>query len=136
MRSVTSHGTRHGRFQRAIEGGNLLAAETAARELGYERAALRWHGRLELEAKRLAAERREALAAEAISDRDKIARALGKVPQSQWDRLVAATFEDAANGNAAERRGAVQALARCSIRHTVVLPHPIPPWMTLGTSPS
>jgi hypothetical protein len=31
---MTSQGTAHGRFQRAIERGNLLAADTAARELG------------------------------------------------------------------------------------------------------
>jgi hypothetical protein len=66
--TVTSQGTAHGRFQRAIERGNLFAADAAARELGglslrdaldyielvarsepdrYERAALRWHARLE-----------------------------------------------------------------------------------------
>src|SRR5262249_40464801 len=60
---MTSQGTAHGRFQRAIAGRNLLNAETAAREMGglsladalalcellaatdpkrYERAALRW----------------------------------------------------------------------------------------------
>jgi hypothetical protein len=31
---MTSQGTVHGRFQRAIKRGHLLAAETAARELG------------------------------------------------------------------------------------------------------
>lgn len=31
---MTSQGTVHGRFQRAIQGRHLLAAETAARELG------------------------------------------------------------------------------------------------------
>jgi len=67
---VTSQGTAHGRFQRAIEGRQLLAAEVAARELGglrlpdalsfclllaeldprrYEPAAVRWHGRFALE---------------------------------------------------------------------------------------
>jgi hypothetical protein len=60
---MTSQGTAHGRFQRAIATRNLLIAETAAREMGglsladalalcellaacdpkrYERAALRW----------------------------------------------------------------------------------------------
>jgi hypothetical protein len=60
---MTSQGTAHGRFQRAINSRHLLAAETAAREMGglsladalllcellantdparYERAALRW----------------------------------------------------------------------------------------------
>ena len=63
---MTSQGSPHGRFQRAVERGNLLAAETAARELGplpladalelllliaakeptrFERAAVRWFGR-------------------------------------------------------------------------------------------
>jgi hypothetical protein len=60
---MTSRGTAHGRFQRAIQRRHLFAAETAARELGglnladaldltlliretdtwrYERAAVRW----------------------------------------------------------------------------------------------
>jgi hypothetical protein len=60
---MTSQGTAHGRFQRAIHSRDLLSAETAAREMGglslvdalalcellaacdpkrYERAALRW----------------------------------------------------------------------------------------------
>jgi hypothetical protein len=60
---MTSQGTAHGRFQRAIHGRNVRAAEMAAREMGglsltdalslcellamvdparYERAALRW----------------------------------------------------------------------------------------------
>jgi hypothetical protein len=68
---VTSQGTAHGRFTRAIEQRNLWAAETSLRELGsvsledalgyldllaeqkpekLERAAVRWHGRLEAEA--------------------------------------------------------------------------------------
>jgi hypothetical protein len=63
---MTSHGTPHGRFARAIERRNLWAAETAIREMRdpsllilldylellaeerpekYERAAVRWHGR-------------------------------------------------------------------------------------------
>jgi hypothetical protein len=67
---MTSQGSAHGRFTRAIAGRNLAAAEIAARELGglaladaleylvllaelrperAEPAALRWHGRLELE---------------------------------------------------------------------------------------
>ncbi len=64
---MTSQGTPHGRFQRAIHGRNVLNAEMAAREMGglsladalllcellantdpmrYERAALRWLQRL------------------------------------------------------------------------------------------
>jgi hypothetical protein len=64
---VTSEGSAHGRFQRALEVRSVLAAETAARELGrlslldaldfcallaheaperYERAARRWFERL------------------------------------------------------------------------------------------
>jgi hypothetical protein len=63
MRSVTSQGTAHGRFTRAVANGNLREADLAARELGglslddalklcvmlaerdpqrFERAALRW----------------------------------------------------------------------------------------------
>ena len=65
---MTSQGTAHGRFQRAIQRRNLFQAELAIREMGtlslldaltyldllaevrpekLERAALRWHGRLE-----------------------------------------------------------------------------------------
>jgi hypothetical protein len=68
---VTSQGSAHGRFTRAIQQRNLWAAETSLRELGtasledalgyldllaeqkpekLERAAVRWHGRLETEA--------------------------------------------------------------------------------------
>ncbi len=68
---MTSQGTARGRFTRAIKTLNLWAAETALRELGQvalldaldylgllaelrpekiERAAVRWHGRLEMEA--------------------------------------------------------------------------------------
>ena len=67
---MTSQGSPNARFRRAIERGNLLNAEVAARELGqlnladaldychllarteparYERAALRWHARWEVE---------------------------------------------------------------------------------------
>jgi hypothetical protein len=68
---VTSEGSPHTRFRRAIEHGAVLNAEAAARELGrldlsdalalvelyaakrdavrYERAALRWHARFEQE---------------------------------------------------------------------------------------
>jgi hypothetical protein len=67
---VTSQGTAHGRFQRALGRGNLEQAETAARELGwlslgdalslvvayarvespkFEPAAVRWLARLALE---------------------------------------------------------------------------------------
>src|SRR2546425_3588894 len=68
---MTSQGSAHGRFQRAIQRRNLFQAELAMRELGtpslfdalayldllaevrtdkLERAAVRWHGRLEMEA--------------------------------------------------------------------------------------
>lgn len=68
---VTSQGSAHGRFARAIKRRNLWTAEIALRELGdvslvdaldyldllaeqkpekLERAAVRWHGRLETEA--------------------------------------------------------------------------------------
>jgi hypothetical protein len=71
---MTSQGTAHGRFARAIEQRNLWAAENALRDLGHvsledalgyldllaeqkpeklERAAVRWHGRLETEASML-----------------------------------------------------------------------------------
>lgn len=82
---VTSQGSAHGRFSRAIQQRNLWAAETSLRELGnpsledalayldllaeqkpakLERAAVRWHGRLETEATYLSlAESQLALAA-------------------------------------------------------------------------
>jgi hypothetical protein len=82
---MTSQGTASARFARAIKQGNLFAAELAARELRglnlhealdlvaliarvrpdrFEAAAIRWHGRLEIEAKSLTlAESRFALAA-------------------------------------------------------------------------
>jgi hypothetical protein len=69
---MTSQGTAHGRFTKALKRRNLFAAEVAIREMGglaslhdgldyldllaevkpqkLEAAALRWHGRLELEA--------------------------------------------------------------------------------------
>jgi hypothetical protein len=74
MDAVTSQGSAHGRFARAIQHGNLWAAEVAARELRglalddaldlvaliarsrpdrLERAAIRWHGRLEVESQML-----------------------------------------------------------------------------------
>ena len=82
---MTSQGSAHGRFARAIKQRNLFQAEVAARELRglslvdalevvvliaaqrpdrLERAAIRWHGRLEVEASALTlAESRFALAA-------------------------------------------------------------------------
>jgi hypothetical protein len=82
---MTSQGTAHGRFTRAIQQRNLRAAEASLRELGsvsledalgyldllaeqkpekLERAAVRWHGRLETEASFLSlAESQLALAA-------------------------------------------------------------------------
>ena len=82
---MTSQGSAHGRFARAIQTRNLWAAETALRELGavslldaldylgllatarpdrFDRAAVRWHGRLELECGALSlAESQLALAA-------------------------------------------------------------------------
>ena len=68
---MTSQGTAHGRFTRALQQRNVWAAESSLRELGsvsledalgyldllaeqkpekLERAAVRWHGRLETEA--------------------------------------------------------------------------------------
>jgi hypothetical protein len=67
---VTAQGSPLSRFRRAVDHGNLFEAEASAREFGrldladalellrliaerephrYERAAIRWHGRLELE---------------------------------------------------------------------------------------
>ena len=67
---MTSQGSAHGRFTRAIQRRNLFQAELALREMGtpslsvlvdylelladvrpdkFDRAAVRWHGRLELE---------------------------------------------------------------------------------------
>ncbi len=82
---MTSQGSAHGRFVRAIKTRNLFQAELAIRELGtlslldaldyldllaelrpakLERAAVRWHGRLEAEAATLTlAESQLALAA-------------------------------------------------------------------------
>ena len=82
---MTSQGSAHGRFTRAIQQRNLWAAEMSLRELGspmladalayldllaeqkpekLERAAVRWHGRLETEATFLSlAESQLALAA-------------------------------------------------------------------------
>ena len=82
---MTSQGTAHGRFQRAIQRGHLLAAEMAVREMGsislpnalaltlligqesperYERAVARWHALFVFEAKGIGlAESQLALAA-------------------------------------------------------------------------
>jgi hypothetical protein len=82
---MTSQGSAHGRFQRAIQRRNLFQAEIAMREMGtpsildalayldllaearaekLERAAVRWHGRLATEAATLTlAESQLALAA-------------------------------------------------------------------------
>jgi hypothetical protein len=82
---MTSQGSAHGRFTRAIQQRNLLAAEIALREMGapslldaldyldlladvrpdkFDRAAIRWHARVELEAATLTvAESQLALAA-------------------------------------------------------------------------
>ena len=83
---MTSQGSAHGRFQRALERRNLFQAELALRELRgtptlataldylellasqrpdrFDRAAIRWHARLELEAHALTlAESQLALAA-------------------------------------------------------------------------
>jgi len=82
---LTSQGSAHGRFTRAIQTRNLWAAETALREIGtpslldaldylalladarpdrFDRAAIRWHSRLEAEATTLTlAESQLALAA-------------------------------------------------------------------------
>src|SRR2546423_5808246 len=95
---MTSQGTAHGRFAKALQRRNLFAAEMAIREMGglaslhdgldylgllaelkpekLERAALRWHGRLELEASMMSlAESQLALAALAslcVGERDAI----------------------------------------------------------------
>lgn len=84
--AMTSQGTAHGRFTRAIQQRNLWAAEMSLRELGHpptleaalayldllaeqkpeklERAVVRWHGRLETETSLLTfAEAQLALAA-------------------------------------------------------------------------
>jgi len=82
---MTSQGSAHGRFTRAVKARNLFQVELALRELGgvslldaldyldllaeqkpakLEQAALRWHGRLELEANTITlAESQLALAA-------------------------------------------------------------------------
>ena len=82
---MTSQGSAHGRFTRAIQARNLWAAEVALRERGnvslvdaldylallaqvrpdrFDRAAIRWHGRLETESATLTlAESQFALAA-------------------------------------------------------------------------
>jgi hypothetical protein len=82
---MTSQGTAHGRFARAIQRRNLFQAELALHEIGnpsllvaldylelladvrpgkFDRAAVRWHGRLELETPTLTvAESQFALAA-------------------------------------------------------------------------
>jgi hypothetical protein len=111
---LTSGGSAHGRFTRAIAQRNLAAAEIAARELGRlslvdaldylvllaesrpERApaaALRWHGRLELEAATLTlVESQLALAALAslcAGDRtakDVLARLLRRVRPTELPR--------------------------------------------------
>ena len=92
---MTSQGSAHGRFTRALQQRNLRGAEIAAKEMGglslidaldylvvlaeirpdrFDRAAVRWHGRLETEAPTLTfAESQLALAALAglrAGDRD------------------------------------------------------------------
>src|SRR5207249_4255070 len=100
---MTSQGTAHGRFQRAIQRGQLFHAELAARELGrltladalaltaliakdeparYGRAAVRWHGRFELEAKGLElSESQLALAALAALPDDEAGIAIEALPR-------------------------------------------------------
>jgi hypothetical protein len=95
---VTSQGSAHGRFTRAIQQGNLWAAEMAARELRglglddaldlvgliarsrpdrLERAAIRWHGRLEIETPMLTLQEAQfALAALARLPHDPQAKAM------------------------------------------------------------
>jgi hypothetical protein len=94
---MTSHGTAHGRFQRAIQRRHLNAAEMAAREMGgglsleealslcellasldperYERAALRWLQRFSDERPPALAE--VALAASALAELRHGQRAIG-----------------------------------------------------------
>jgi len=94
---MTSQGTAHGRFTRAVQQRNLWAAETSLRELGtvsledalgyldllaetnsakLERAAVRWHGRLETEATFLSLEESQlalaALASLCAGERDAV----------------------------------------------------------------
>jgi hypothetical protein len=94
---VTSQGSAHGRFARAIKSRNLFAAEITLREMGTPSlldaleyiillaelqpdkakvAALRWHGRLELEARALTLTESQfalaALTALCAGDRDAI----------------------------------------------------------------
>ena len=108
---MTSQGSAHGRFQRAILRGHLFHAEIAAREMGglslfdaldlcrliaeqsperFERAALRWHGRLELEAETLTlAEAQLALAALAQLPTDaELVAVLQRLLRSAKPRLV------------------------------------------------
>jgi hypothetical protein len=90
---VTAQGSPLSRFRRAVDHGNLFEAEASARELGrldladalelvrliaarephrYERAAIRWHGRLELERPGLTiAESQLALSALAVLPRER-----------------------------------------------------------------
>jgi hypothetical protein len=114
---MTSQGTPHGRFQRAIQHGRLFDAEIAAREIGhplgladalallvliavqsperFDRAAVRWHGRFELEVRGLALwESQLALAAVAglPNDPDGAVSALARIGERRGVRLGAVRF--------------------------------------------
>jgi hypothetical protein len=119
---MTSQGTAHGRFTRAIQTRNLWATEMSLRELGsvsledalsyldllaeqkpekLERAAVRWHGRLETEATFLTlAESQLALAALAslcAGERDSVEvlrRLLRRVGPVMVPRLAPSTLSD------------------------------------------
>lgn len=113
---VTSQGTASGRFARAIQQRNLWGAEMALREMGtpslavaldylalladvkperVERAAVRWHGRLEVEASTMTLAESQlalaALASLAAGERDAIEilrpllRRVRPLPVTAWD---------------------------------------------------
>jgi hypothetical protein len=110
---MTSLGTAYGRFQRAIQRRNLFQAELAIREIGtlslldallylellaevrpekLERAAVRWHGRLETESATLTlAESQLALAALAslcAGERDARSRSCDQVVRRAGPTLL------------------------------------------------
>lgn len=115
---MTSQGTPHGRFARAIRNRNLLNAEMAAREMGelslpdalafclllaqadpprFDRAIARWHARFVLEAPGITADEAmlALLAAKGLRDlrtRDVAAHTLRRLAEQLGHRLVAETL--------------------------------------------
>jgi hypothetical protein len=108
IETMTSQGTAHGRFQRAIQRRNLFQAELAIREMGtlslldaltylellaevrpekLGRAALRWHGRLETESATLTLTESElalaALASLCVGERDALKILCGVVRRAR-----------------------------------------------------